>query len=76
MGTHTHTQTHTGSPILLLQVTLDIAEPEPGHTVVTLTQEGIPEEDNFGNRTVLDTTRNGWQQLIFFKIKAVFGYGV
>lgn len=59
-----------------MQVTMDIEEPEPGHTVVKMAQEGVPEEDNFGNRNVVDTTRNGWQQLIFFKIKAVFGFGV
>lgn len=54
---------------------MDIEEPEPGHTVLTLTQEGVPEADKFGNRNVVDTTRNGWQQLIFYKIKAVFGFG-
>jgi hypothetical protein len=59
-----------------VQVTLDIDEPEPGHTNVTMTQEGIPDEDKFGNHDVVGTTEKGWQQLIFFKIKAVFGYGI
>lgn len=59
-----------------VQVTLAIDEPEPGHTVVQLTQEGIPEEDKFGNHDVIGTTEHGWRQLIFFKIKAVFGYGI
>eukprot|EP00892_Ulva_mutabilis_P000714 jgi/Ulvmu1/10643/UM066_0023.1 len=61
---------------LYSKVTLAIDEPEPGHTVVVMTQEGIPEEDKFGNHDVVGTTEHGWRQLIFFKIKAVFGYGI
>ena len=59
-----------------MQVVIDIEEPEPGHTKVKLTQTGVPHEDKFGNHTVADTTEHGWRNLIFYKIKAVFGYGL
>ncbi|CBI30001.3 unnamed protein product, partial [Vitis vinifera] len=51
-------------------------EPEPGLTVVKLTQTGIPEEDRYGNATVVENTERGWRDLIFHKIRAVFGFGI
>ena len=59
-----------------VQVVIEIEEPEPGHTHVTLTQTGIPEEDKFGNHDVLGTTEKGWRDLIFYRIRAVFGFGL
>jgi activator of HSP90 ATPase len=59
-----------------LQVVIDIDESEPGLTKLTLTQTGIPEEDRYGNHDVVGTTENGWKNLIFYKIRAVFGYGL
>lgn len=55
---------------------LSFEEPSEGTTVVKLKHTGIPEADRFGNGDVLDNTRNGWQQQIFHKIRAVFGYGL
>jgi hypothetical protein len=57
-------------------VVIEIAEPEPGHTVVTLTQTGVPDEDKFGNHDVVNTTEQGWRNLIFHRIRAVFGFGL
>ena len=37
---------------VLSRVEMRLAEPEPGNTVLTLTQTGIPEEDRFGNHDV------------------------
>jgi hypothetical protein len=59
-----------------MQVIIEIEEPEPGHTTLTLTQTGIPEEDKFGNHDVVGNTEGGWKNLIFYKIRAVFGYGL
>lgn len=55
---------------------LRFEEPEPGTTIVTLEHTKIPEEDQFGNADVYDTTAAGWKQQIFHKIRAVFGYGL
>jgi hypothetical protein len=61
---------------LLPQVTLEFKEPDPGNTIVTLLQEGIPEADKFGNGNVSGQVEAGWQQQVFSRIRAVFGYGV
>lgn len=58
------------------KVVIELEEPEPGHTKITITQVGIPEEDQYGNRDVVGTTENGWRNLIIHRIKAVFGYGL
>ncbi|KAJ9543791.1 hypothetical protein OSB04_023498 [Centaurea solstitialis] len=58
------------------QVRLVLEEPEPGVTVVKLTQTDVPEEDRYGNSTVVENTERGWRDLIFHKIRAVFGFGV
>ncbi|KAJ4794096.1 Activator of 90 kDa heat shock protein ATPase [Rhynchospora pubera] len=50
-------------------------EPEPGVTIIKLTQTDIPEEDKYGNSTVVENTERGWRELIFHKIRAVFGFG-
>ncbi|KAJ0626354.1 putative activator of Hsp90 ATPase 1, START-like domain superfamily, activator of Hsp90 ATPase, Aha1 [Helianthus annuus] len=57
-------------------VRLVLEEPEPGVTVVKLTQTDVPEEDRYGNSTVVENTERGWRDLIFHKIRAVFGFGV
>ncbi|KAL4587563.1 hypothetical protein LXL04_000435 [Taraxacum kok-saghyz] len=57
-------------------VRLVLEEPEPGVTVVKLTQTDVPEEDRYGNATVVENTERGWRDLIFHKIRAVFGFGV
>ncbi|KAF3338485.1 activator of heat shock protein ATPase [Carex littledalei] len=51
-------------------------EPEPGITIINLTQTDIPEEDKYGNSTVVENTERGWRELIFHKIRAVFGFGI
>jgi activator of HSP90 ATPase len=56
-------------------VVIDITEPEHGTTVVQLTQTGVPIADKFGNESVVETTREGWQTNILDRIRKVFGYG-
>ncbi|KAJ9533827.1 hypothetical protein QJQ45_026913 [Haematococcus lacustris] len=58
------------------QVIIDLAEPEPGHTVLTLQQTGIPEADQFGSEDVLQLTERGWRLQVFQRIRQVFGYGL
>ncbi|KAL6761306.1 activator of Hsp90 ATPase [Haematococcus lacustris] len=58
------------------QVVIDLAEPEPGHTVLTLQQTGIPEADQFGSEDVLQLTERGWRLQVFQRIRQVFGYGL
>jgi hypothetical protein len=55
---------------------MQLAEPEPGNTVLSLTQTGLPAEDRFGNSDVQQQVEQGWQDQVFSKIRAVFGYGV
>ncbi|KAA8516975.1 hypothetical protein F0562_017207 [Nyssa sinensis] len=57
-------------------VRLTFDEPEPGVTIVKLTQTDVPEEDRYGNSTVVENTERGWRDLIFYKIRAVFGFGI
>ncbi|XP_059646413.1 uncharacterized protein LOC132293045 [Cornus florida] len=57
-------------------VRLTFEEPEPGVTIVKLTQTDVPEEDRYGNSTVVENTERGWRDLIFNKIRAVFGFGI
>ncbi|XWS59271.1 hypothetical protein CRYUN_Cryun08bG0107100 [Craigia yunnanensis] len=57
-------------------VRLVFDEPEPGVTVIKLIHTGVPEEDRYGNATVVENTERGWRDLIFNKIRAVFGFGI
>eukprot|EP01025_Chloroclados_australasicus_P006891 TRINITY_DN1218_c0_g1_i1.p2 TRINITY_DN1218_c0_g1~~TRINITY_DN1218_c0_g1_i1.p2 ORF type:complete len:405 (+),score=56.41 TRINITY_DN1218_c0_g1_i1:141-1217(+) len=57
-------------------VRIELSENEPGNTEVILTQNGIPEEDKYGNVDVVGRVEQGWQQQVFYRIKAVFGYGI
>ncbi|KAB2086966.1 hypothetical protein ES319_A04G071600v1 [Gossypium barbadense] len=57
-------------------VRLVFNEPEPGVTVIKLTHSDVPEEDRYGNATVVENTERGWRDLIFNKIRAVFGFGI
>ncbi|XP_047961248.1 activator of 90 kDa heat shock protein ATPase homolog [Salvia hispanica] len=57
-------------------VRLAFDEPESGTTVVKLTHTDVPEEDRYGNATVVENTERGWRDLIFHKIRAVFGFGI
>ncbi|XP_038987412.1 activator of 90 kDa heat shock protein ATPase homolog [Phoenix dactylifera] len=57
-------------------VRLIFDEPEQGVTIVKLTQTEVPEEDKYGNATVVENTERGWRQLIFNKIRALFGFGI
>ncbi|GJP32591.1 hypothetical protein CLOM_g17208 [Closterium sp. NIES-68] len=56
-------------------VCITLEEPQVGDTILRLTQTNVPEEDRFGNATVFETTERGWRELIFARIRAVFGYG-
>ncbi|KAL2464740.1 Aha1 domain-containing protein [Forsythia ovata] len=57
-------------------VQLSFDEPESGLTVVHLSHTDVPEEDRYGNATVVENTERGWRDLIFHKIRAVFGFGI
>ncbi|XP_031498785.1 uncharacterized protein LOC116263262 [Nymphaea colorata] len=57
-------------------VRLTFEEPEPGLTIIKLVQTDVPEEDRYGNATVVENTERGWRELIFHKIRAVFGFGI
>ncbi|KAK7259571.1 hypothetical protein RIF29_25180 [Crotalaria pallida] len=57
-------------------VRLVFEEPEPGVTIVKLTHSDVPEEDRYGNATVVENTERGWRDLIFQRIRAVFGFGI
>ncbi|KAL4378349.1 hypothetical protein GQ457_02G024470 [Hibiscus cannabinus] len=57
-------------------VRLVFEEPEPGVTIIKLTHSDVPEEDRYGNATVVENTERGWRDLIFNKIRAVFGFGI
>mmetsp|Transcript_24286 Transcript_24286/g.76424 ORF Transcript_24286/g.76424 Transcript_24286/m.76424 type:complete len:354 (+) Transcript_24286:104-1165(+) len=56
-------------------VTITMKEPEPGNTILTLVQTNVPESDAFFNETVMEQTERGWKDLIFGRIKRVFGFG-
>ncbi|CAJ1967409.1 unnamed protein product [Sphenostylis stenocarpa] len=51
-------------------------EPESGVTVVKLTHSDVPEEDRYGNATVVENTERGWRDLIFQRISAMFSFGI
>nr|GMD00216.1 activator of 90 kDa heat shock protein ATPase homolog [Ipomoea batatas] len=57
-------------------VRLSFDEPEPGVTMIKLIHTDVPEEDRYGNETVVENTERGWRDLIFHKIRAVFGFGI
>ncbi|CAO2831848.1 unnamed protein product [Amaranthus hypochondriacus] len=57
-------------------VKLTFEEPEAGVTIVKLVQTDVPEEDRYGNETVVENTERGWRDLIFHKIRAIFGFGL
>ncbi|CAI9100995.1 OLC1v1038209C1 [Oldenlandia corymbosa var. corymbosa] len=57
-------------------VRLTFDEPESGVTIVNLVHSDVPEEDRYGNATVVENTERGWRDLIFHKIRAVFGFGI
>ncbi|KNA18076.1 hypothetical protein SOVF_074170 [Spinacia oleracea] len=57
-------------------VKLIFEEPESGVTVVKLVQTDVPEEDRYGNGTVVENTERGWRDLIFQRIRAIFGFGL
>lgn len=57
-------------------VKLTFEEPEPGVTIIKLVQTDVPEEDRYGNETVVENTERGWRDLIFQRIRAIFGFGL
>lgn len=57
-------------------VYMTFEEPDSGVTIMKLKQTDVPEEDRYGNATVVENTERGWKELIFHKIRAVFGYGM
>eukprot|EP00775_Hariotina_reticulata_P000610 gene610-898_t len=58
------------------KVVISLSEPEPGNTILKLKQTGLPEVDKFGNGDIQEQVERGWQDQVFGRIRAVFGYGV
>jgi len=58
------------------KVKVMLEEKEKGSVVLTLTQEGIPDTDRFGNHDVVNMTKSGWKQQVLNRMKQVFGYGL
>ncbi|RLN05137.1 uncharacterized protein C2845_PM13G19610 [Panicum miliaceum] len=61
---------------LYSSVRLVFDEPESGVTIIKLKQTDVPEEDKYGNSTVVENTERGWRELIFQRIRGVFGFGI
>ncbi|WVZ92575.1 hypothetical protein U9M48_038626 [Paspalum notatum var. saurae] len=61
---------------LYSSVRLVFDEPESGVTIIKLKQTDVPEEDKYGNATVVENTERGWRELIFQRIRGVFGFGI
>lgn len=61
---------------IVSKVRLTFEEPESGVTTVKLIHTDVPEEDRYGNSTVVENTERGWRDLIFHRIRAVFGFGI
>lgn len=61
---------------LYSSVRLMFDEPESGVTIIKLKQTDVPEEDKYGNSTVVENTERGWRELIFQRIRGVFGFGI
>ncbi|KAK4281799.1 hypothetical protein QN277_013251 [Acacia crassicarpa] len=57
-------------------VRLVFEETEPGVTIIKLTHTDVPTQDRYGNATVVENTERGWRELIFQRIKTVFGFGM
>ncbi|XP_015055760.1 activator of 90 kDa heat shock protein ATPase homolog [Solanum pennellii] len=57
-------------------VRITFEEPQSGVTVINLTHTDVPEEDRYGNATVVENTERGWRDLIFNRVRAVFGFGI
>ncbi|XP_020584616.1 activator of 90 kDa heat shock protein ATPase homolog [Phalaenopsis equestris] len=57
-------------------VRLEFDEPDPGVAIVKLTQNGVPEEDRFGNYSVIENTERCWRELIFHQIRTLFGFEI
>ncbi|CAL5005823.1 unnamed protein product [Urochloa decumbens] len=57
-------------------VRLMFDEPESGVTIIKLKQTDVPMEDKYGNSTVVENTERGWRELIFQRIRGVFGFGI
>lgn len=58
------------------KVALTLESPSAGTTILKVDHSGIPEQDKFGNEDVIGNVERGWQQQMFHRIKAVFGFGV
>ena len=58
------------------RVSISLSEPETGTTILKLSQEGIPDEDRFGQGGVYEHVERGWSMQVFTRIRQIFGYGV
>jgi activator of HSP90 ATPase len=58
------------------RVAMAFTEPESGTTVVDLQQTGVPTVDKTGAGGTVDRMESGWRDMVFDRIRRVFGYGV
>jgi len=58
------------------RVTMDLAEPAAGTTVLELRQTGVPTADRAGSGGTVERMEVGWRDMVFDRIRRVFGYGV
>lgn len=57
------------------RVEVALKETEPGTTVLSLSQDRIPEEDRFGNHDVKTQVEVGWRERVFRPVRQIFGFG-
>jgi activator of HSP90 ATPase len=60
----------------LSRVTMDFSEPDAGTTVVSLRQTGVPTADKTGAAGTVERMEAGWRDMVFDRVRRVWGYGV
>ena len=58
------------------RVAMDFTEPASGTTVIDLAQTGVPTADRAGGAGTVERMEAGWRDMVFDRIRRVFGYGV
>ena len=58
------------------RVEMTLSEPQAGTTVLDLKQTGVPTRDKSGAAGTVDRMEAGWRDMVFDRIRRVFGYGV
>lgn len=56
------------------KVTITLEATSPSVVVLTLTHEGIPDTDSFGNSNQKETVEKGWENFFWERIQKMVGY--